>query len=161
LYAVRDVTGTVSSLPLIAASIMSKKLAEGLSGLLLDVKCGNGAFLETESAALELGSTMVALGTANGCPATALVTAMDRPLGRAIGNALEREEALLTLEGEGPDDVLQLTKVMAAEMLVLAGIARPEALKRIDKALANGGAKEKFAELIAAQGGNPEIVEDP
>jgi pyrimidine-nucleoside phosphorylase len=163
LYALRDVTGTVPSLPLIAASIMSKKLGETLSGLVLDVKAGQGAFLSRTEEVLGLAHTMVNLGTAAGCPTTALVTAMDRPLGRAIGNALEVEEALQALEGKGPEDLMAVTRALAAEMLLLAGTDpdRVAAGRRVDQALSSGRAREKFAELIEAQGGNPAIVDDP
>jgi pyrimidine-nucleoside phosphorylase len=163
LYALRDVTSTVASTPLIAASIMSKKLAEGLSGLVLDVKTGSGAFLQEPAAALTLAQTMVALGEAHGCRTAALVTAMDRPLGRAIGNALEIEETLLALEGRGPEDLSLLTRALAVEMLVLAGTDadRAGASRRVTEALNSGRALEKFRELITAQGGNPAIIDDP
>jgi pyrimidine-nucleoside phosphorylase len=163
LYALRDVTGTVPSIPLIAASIMSKKLAEGLSGLVLDVKAGSGAFLSDPGAALTLAQTMVALGEAHGCRTSALVTAMDRPLGRAIGNALEIEETLLALEGRGPDDLMLVTRALAVEMLVLAGTDadRAAANRRVTEAIESGRALEKFRELISAQGGNPAIIDDP
>lgn len=163
LYALRDVTGTVPSIPLIAASIMSKKLAEGLSGLVLDVKAGGGAFMAMPDDAVALARTMVALGEAHGCRTAALVTAMDRPLGRAIGNALEVEEALLALEGRGPEDLMLVTRALAVEMLMLAGPGsdRAAATRRISEAIGSGRALAKFRELIAAQGGNPAIVEDP
>ena len=163
LYALRDVTGTVPSIPLIAASIMSKKLAEGLAGLVLDVKAGSGAFMTEPPKAVELGRTMVDLGEASGCRTAAFVTAMDRPLGRAIGNALEVEEALLALEGKGPDDVMTVTRALAVEMLLVAGRGPDRmALSRVvDEALASGKALAKFRELVEAQGGNPAIVDDP
>lgn len=163
LYALRDVTGTVPSIPLIAASIMSKKLAEGLNGLVLDVKTGSGAFMTEPAQALELARTMVEIGEAHGCRTTALVTAMDRPLGRAIGNALEVEEALLALEGQGPADLLQLTGALGVEMLCLSGVAETieEAERLVADGLMSGGGRRKFADLIEAQGGNPAIVEDP
>lgn len=163
LYALRDVTGTVPSVPLIAASIMSKKLAEGLDGLVLDVKAGSGAFMTDPARAVELASTMVALGESSGCRTTALVTAMDRPLGRAIGNALELEEALLCLEGKGPEDVQVITKALAIEMLVLAGQGTDRAAlaRRVTDALLSGKALGKFRELVEAQGGNPAVVDDP
>ncbi len=163
LYALRDVTGTVPSIPLIAASIMSKKLAEGLSGLVLDVKAGSGAFLPDPEAAVTLAQTMVSLGEAHGCRTAALVTAMDRPLGRAIGNALELEETLLALEGRGPDDLMLVTRALAVEMLVLAGTDpdRAGANRRVTEALESGRALEKFRELIAAQGGDPAVIDDP
>lgn len=163
LYALRDVTGTVPSIPLIAASIMSKKLAEGLQGLVLDVKSGSGAFLTEPDQAIELAETMVALGEASGCRTTALITAMDRPLGRAIGNALEIEEALVALEGKGPEDLQAVTRALAVEMLLLAGAAgSPAAAGRmVQDALRTGKALDKFRQLIEAQGGNPAIVDDP
>lgn len=163
LYALRDVTGTVESIPLIAASIMSKKLAEGLNGLVLDVKTGSGAFLPETARALELAQTMIALGQDRGCPTVALLTAMDRPLGRACGNALEVEEAIEGLRGEGPDDLMEVTYALAVEMLLLAGVAKDgsEARRRLQEAVISGKALEKFAQVIEAQGGNPAVVEDP
>jgi pyrimidine-nucleoside phosphorylase len=163
LYALRDVTGTVPSIPLIAASIMSKKLTEGLIGLVLDVKAGSGAFLPRSEDALELARTLVQIGQDNDCRTVAVVSAMDRPLGRAIGNALEVEEALLALEGKGPDDLLLLTRALTVEMLVLAGVERERAAatRRVNDALSSGRAVEKFRELIAAQGGDPGIIDDP
>jgi pyrimidine-nucleoside phosphorylase len=163
LYALRDVTGTVPSIPLIAASILSKKLAEGLTGLVLDVKHGAGAFLPEEARAIELAETMVLLGEANGCRTTALLTAMDRPLGRAIGNALEVEEALVALEGEGPEDLQAVIRSLAVEMLLLAGTADSpgSAGRMVQQVIASGKARQKFAELVEAQGGNPAIVDDP
>src|SRR3954471_5514792 len=118
MYALRDATGTVESIPLIAASIMSKKLAEGLTGLVLDVKRGSGAFLPDKG--LELAQTMIEIGTDHGCDVVALLTAMDRPLGRACGNALEIEESIAALKGEGPPDLMNVTYALGAEMLVLA-----------------------------------------
>jgi len=163
LYALRDVTGTVEAIPLIAASIMSKKLAEGLSALVLDVKRGSGAFLPELNQALELARTMIALGEDRGCPTVALVTAMDRPLGRACGNALETEEAILALRGEGPPDLMEVTYALGAEMLIAAGAEKSAAAarKRLVGALNAGLAAEKFEQVIEAQGGNPGIVEDP
>jgi pyrimidine-nucleoside phosphorylase len=163
LYALRDATGTVESIPLIAASIMSKKLAEGLTGLVLDVKWGSGAFLPEPERGMELARTMMALGARRGCPTVALLTAMDRPLGRAIGNALETEEAIMTLRGEGPSDVLEVTYALGVEMLVLAGISvgREDARRVLREALESGRALEAFRQVIEAQGGNPAIVDDP
>ncbi|TXH28641.1 MAG: thymidine phosphorylase [Mycobacterium sp.] len=152
IYALRDVTGTTESLPLIASSIMSKKLAEGARSLVLDVKVGRGAFLKTEAESRELARTMVDLGTAYGVPTRALLTDMDRPLGRAVGNAIEVAESLEVLAGGGPDDVVALTVALAREMLDVAG------LDGVDPAqtLADGTAMDCFRQLIAAQGGDPE-----
>jgi pyrimidine-nucleoside phosphorylase len=163
LYALRDVTGTVEAIPLIAASIMSKKLAEGLSALVLDVKRGSGAFLPRLEQSLELARTMIALGEDRGCPTVALLTAMDRPLGRACGNALETEEAIHALRGEGPEDLLEVTYALGVEMLLAAGVekASKKARQRLVNAIASGVAAEKFEQVIEAQGGNPRVVEDP
>jgi thymidine phosphorylase len=150
LYALRDVTGTVEAIPLIASSIMSKKIAEGTSGLVLDVKVGSGAFMKTEESARELAATMVALGGAHGLATTALLTDMTVPLGRAIGNALEVEESVEVLRGGGPADVVELTVALAREMLALAKIdVDPAAV------LASGEAYAVWERMIAAQGGDP------
>ena len=163
LYALRDATATVESIPLIAASIMSKKLAEGLTGLVIDIKQGSGAFFPQVERGLELAHVMIALGAAHDVPVTALVTAMDRPLGRACGNALEVEEAIHTLKGEGPEDLLEVTLALGAEMLLLSGIARTReaAMVAMRQAIRSGAAARKFEEIIEAQGGNPGVVEDP
>ncbi|MBA3889675.1 MAG: thymidine phosphorylase [Gemmatimonadaceae bacterium] len=163
LYALRNATATVESIPLIAASIMSKKLAEGLTGLVLDVKRGSGAFLPELERGLELSRTMIELGTDRGCPVTVLVTAMDRPLGRACGNALEIEESIMGLRGEGPDDLMAVTYALGAEMLLLAGVAssRDDAVHLQQEAVASGKAAAKLQEIIEAQGGNPGVVDDP
>jgi len=163
LYALRDVTATVESIPLISASIMSKKLAEGLNGLVLDVKNGSGAFLPEVARGLELAKTMIALGEDRGCPTIALITAMDRPLGRACGNVLETEEAILALRGEGPPDLLEVTYALGVEMLLQAGIEKntKKARKKLETAIESGLAAEKFEQIIEAQGGNPKAVEDP
>jgi pyrimidine-nucleoside phosphorylase len=162
LYALRDVTATVECVPLIAASIMSKKLAEGLDGLVLDVKQGSGAFITDPERSLTLAKTMIELGEDRGCPTVALLTAMDRPLGRACGNALEAEEAIMGLRGEGPEDLAEVTLALGVEMLLLAGEQdRRKARKRLEEALASGKAAETFQKIIAAQGGNPAVVDDP
>ena len=163
MYALRDATSTVESIPLIAASIMSKKLAEGLTGLVLDVKRGSGAFLPELERGLELAQTMINLGTDRGCSVVALITAMDRPLGRACGNALEVEEAIHTLRGEGPADVLTVTYALGAEMLVMGGVAAglDAARRAMEVAISSGKAARKFQEIIEAQGGNPGVVDDP
>ncbi len=163
LYALRDVTATVEAIPLIAASIMSKKLAEGLTGLVLDVKHGSGAFLPPTAKGLELAKTMIALGEDRGCPTVALLTAMDRPLGRACGNALETEEAILSLRGEGPEDLMEVTYALGVEMLLQAKVetTAKKARKKLESVLGSGLAAEKFEQIIEAQGGNPKTVEDP
>jgi pyrimidine-nucleoside phosphorylase len=163
LYALRDCTATVESIPLIAASIMSKKLCEGLTGLVLDIKRGSGAFMPQLDRGLELAQLMVALGQDHGVPVVALVTAMDRPLGRACGNALELEEAINALHGEGPPDLMRVTYALGAEMLVLGGLAasRDAARRAMEVAISSGRAADKFREVIAAQGGDPAVVDDP
>jgi pyrimidine-nucleoside phosphorylase len=163
MYALRDATGTVESIPLIAASIMSKKLAEGLTGLVLDVKRGSGAFLPELERGLELARTMIELGADHDTPVVALLTAMDRPLGRACGNALEVEESILALRGEGPPDLMSVTYALGAEMLVLAGVApdTDTARRRMEQAIGTGRAAEHFQKIIEAQGGNPAVVDDP
>jgi pyrimidine-nucleoside phosphorylase len=163
LYALRDATATVESIPLISASIMSKKLAEGLTGLVLDVKRGSGAFLPELDRGLELARTMIRLGEDRGCPVVALLTAMDRPLGRACGNALEVEEAVAALKGEGPPDLMNVTYALGAEMLVLAGAAPTldAARRQMEVAISSGRAADKFRAIIEAQGGNPGVVDDP
>ena len=163
MYALRDATGTVEAIPLIAASIMSKKLAEGLTGLVLDVKRGSGAFLPELDRGLELARTMIELGADHGTPVVALLTAMDRPLGRACGNALEVEESILALRGEGPPDLMAVTYALGAEMLVLAGVATDQdaARRRMEQAIGTGRAAEHFQKMIEAQGGNPAVVDDP
>lgn len=163
LYALRDVTATVEAIPLIAASIMSKKLAEGLSGLVLDVKHGSGAFLPPTEKGLDLAKTMIALGEDRGCPTVALLTAMDRPLGRACGNALETEEAILALRGEGPEDLMEVTYALGVEMLLQARVetTAKKARKKLESVLGSGLAAEKFEQIIEAQGGNPKTLEDP
>jgi pyrimidine-nucleoside phosphorylase len=163
LYALRDVTGTVESIPLIAASIMSKKLAEGLNGLVLDVKTGSGAFIPDPDRALELARTMIALGETRGCPTVALLTAMDRPLGRACGHSLEVEEALDGLQGRGPEDLMEVTYALGCEMLLLVGAARhrADARRMLEESVSSGRALETFGRVVEAQGGNRAVVDDP
>ncbi|MFD0775932.1 thymidine phosphorylase, partial [Streptomonospora algeriensis] len=153
LYALRDVTGTVESIPLIAASIMSKKLAEGTASLVLDVKVGSGAFMKDAASARELAETMVAIGTDHGVRTRALLTAMDAPLGRRVGNALEVAEAVEVLFGGGPSDVVELTVELAREMVGVAGLqdARDPA-----DVLHDGSAMDCWRRMIAAQGGDPD-----
>ncbi|MBW0088480.1 thymidine phosphorylase, partial [Pseudonocardia sp. KRD-184] len=151
LYALRDVTGTVESIPLIASSIMSKKIAEGTGGLVLDVKVGSGAFMKTLDRARELAATMVGIGGVHGLATTALVTDMSVPLGRAAGNALEVAESVEVLRGGGPADVVELTVALAREMLALAGIAGVDPAE----VLASGAAYPVWEAMIAAQGGDP------
>ena len=163
MYALRSATATVESIPLIAASIMSKKLAEGITGLVLDVKTGSGAFLPELERGLDLARTMVELGETHDVHVVALITAMDRPLGRACGNALEVEEAIHALHGEGPPDLMEVTFAIGVEMLLLAGVARTSEGARIalEGAIRSGAAARKFKEIIVAQGGNPGVVDDP
>jgi pyrimidine-nucleoside phosphorylase len=163
LYALRDATATIESIPLIAASIMSKKLAEGLTGLVLDVKRGSGAFLGQLDSALALGRMMIELGADHGCPVVALVTAMDRPLGRACGNALELEEAIHALAGEGPPDLMKVTYALGAEMLLLAGVVptRDQGYRQMEVAISSGRALDTFRAVVVAQGGDPRVIDDP
>jgi pyrimidine-nucleoside phosphorylase len=163
LYALRDVTGTVESIPLIAASIMSKKLAEGLDGLVLDVKTGSGAFLPSTSAGLELARTMVDIGESRGCRVVALLTAMDRPLGRAAGNALEVREAVQGLRGHGPEDLMTVTFALGIEMLLVAGIAPDPSTARhlLRETIMSGRALERLMQIVESQGGDPSLVEHP
>src|SRR5207302_2749921 len=163
MYALRDVTGTIESIPLIAASIMSKKLAIGASHLLLDVKVGSGAFMKTVEQARELAETMVAIGRLAGLHTVAAITSMDQPLGHAIGNALEMAEAIAILHGSGPKDVSDLCYHEAAELLVMTGSAGSfsEAESRVEHAVRSGAAVAKLAEVISAQGGNAQQIEQP
>jgi pyrimidine-nucleoside phosphorylase len=162
LYALRDVTGTVESIPLICASIMSKKIAEGIGGLVLDVKTGSGAFMKTAEASRALAESLVAIGRAHGVRTEALVTAMDAPLGRAVGNANEVVESIETLKGRGPRDLEDLSVLLAARMLVVAGVAPDEgdASARVRKAIASGSGLAKLAQIIENQGGDPRVVDD-
>ncbi len=162
LYALRDVTGTVESIPLICGSIMSKKIAEGIGALVLDVKVGRGAFMKTEADARALATSLVAIGNASGVRTEAFLTAMDAPLGRAVGNANEIIESVETLKGLGPSDLEELSVVLAARMLVLARIApdMKDAVSRVRRALASGEGVERFRRMVEQQGGDPRIVDD-
>ncbi|XMB66557.1 pyrimidine-nucleoside phosphorylase [Mycoplasmatota bacterium zrk1] len=156
LYALRDVTGTVPSIPLIAGSIMSKKLASGADKIVLDVKVGSGAFMKSVEEASKLAQTMVDIGSSFGKEIVALITNMDEPLGSAIGNALEVKEALDTLLGKGPDDFTKLCFRISEELLILAGVVNPK--DKIKEVIENKSAYNKFLEMIKAQGGNVNLV---
>jgi pyrimidine-nucleoside phosphorylase len=162
LYALRDVTGTVECIPLICASIMSKKLAEGIDALVLDVKFGKGAFMKSKADALALARAMVATGRAAGKPVRALLTAMDQPLGLAAGHTTEVIESIECLKNRGPADLMEVTLALTAHMLILGGVAADEADARrtMAAALASGAALEKFRAMCAAQGGDPRVVDD-
>ena len=163
LYALRDVTATVESRPLIAASIMSKKMAEGIDALVLDVKTGDGAFMKARDDARALAETMVAIGRGMGKKVAALITDMDQPLGRTSGNALEVAECIETLKGRGPKDLESLSIELAAWMLQLAGVAPSldAARARVRDALASGAGLERFRRVIELQGGDPRVCDDP
>jgi pyrimidine-nucleoside phosphorylase len=163
LYALRDATATVESIPLIAASILSKKIAGGADALLLDVKVGRGAFLTRPGASAALARALVALGKRLGLPTVALLTAMDQPLGREVGNASELAEALEVLRGGGPADTLALTVRLGAEMLLLAKAAadRPAATRRIQAAISSGAGWERLVRAVALQGGDVSVLEHP
>ena len=162
LYALRDVTGTVESIPLISASIMSKKIAEGIGGLVLDVKTGDGAFMKTAERSRALAESLVAIGEASGVRTEALITRMDAPLGRAVGNASEVIESIETLKGKGPRDLETLSVMLATRMLVVSGVERDDqaAEARVRAALTSGSGVEKFREIIAHQGGDPRVIDD-
>lgn len=161
LYALRDVTGTVDSIPLIASSVMSKKLASGAQAILLDVKVGSGAFMKNIEDARELAKAMVDIGKGNGRSVKAILTDMDRPLGHAIGNALEIREVIDTLKGHGPEDLTHECIIMAAHMLVLSHICDYEtALNRVQQALDSGAALERLRLMVDAQGGDSRVIDD-
>jgi pyrimidine-nucleoside phosphorylase len=162
LYALRDVTATVESIPLITASILSKKLAEGIDGLVLDVKGGVGAFMKRRPDAFALAESLVRVGRANGLRTEALLTAMDAPLGRAVGNALEVIEAVETLKGQGPKELTELSFRLTARMVRLGGLAadNAEAEQKVRSVLASGAGLEKFRQIIVQQGGDPKVIDD-
>jgi pyrimidine-nucleoside phosphorylase len=162
LYALRDVTATIGSIPLISASVMSKKLAEGSDVVILDVKCGDGAFMKQQADATELAASMVAIGTRAGVRTEALITGMDAPLGCAVGNSVEVKECIETLKGHGPEDLTAVVKRFAARVLVLAGRESNEgdAMCRVETALSSGKALETFGRMIERQGGNRAVVDD-
>ena len=163
LYALRDATATVESIPLISASIMSKKLAEGIDGLVLDVKTGNGAFMEKLEDSRALAESMVAIGKRLGKTMRALITRMDQPLGRAVGNAVEVAECVACLKGEGPADLMEVSLELAAEMVLMGSLATDlnEARERCRQTITDGSALERFRRVVAAQGGDPHVVDDP
>jgi pyrimidine-nucleoside phosphorylase len=162
LYALRDVTATIESIPLISSSVMSKKIAEGSDALVLDVKCGSGAFMKTADQARSLAQSLVAIGRANGMRTEAFITSMDAPLGNAVGNALEIAECVETLQGKGPADLEAVVVRLAGRMVELGGGAAnaSEAESRVRDALASGAALEKFSTMIARQGGDASITHD-
>jgi len=162
LYAMRDVTSTVECIPLITASILSKKIAEGINGLVMDVKCGHGAFMKTRADAKVLAESLVRVGTANGLKTVAVLTAMDVPLGRYVGNTLEVIESVETLRGQGPPDLTELSVLLAARMVKLAGLADDDAsaTQKVRKALDSGAGYEVFLRCVEEQGGDPLALED-
>src|SRR5579863_7363017 len=162
LYALRDVTATVESLPLISASIMSKKLAEGIDGLVLDVKTGSGAFMKKLEDSRQLARRMVEIGTACGKRMTALITDMNQPLGHAVGNALEVIECIETLKGRGPRDLVEVSRQLTAAMFVLGGVEQSveSACARFDSVVASGQALERFRECVTLQGGDARVLDD-
>ncbi|MDQ5979402.1 MAG: pyrimidine-nucleoside phosphorylase, partial [Verrucomicrobiota bacterium] len=162
LYSLRDVTGTVECIPLICASIMSKKLAEGIDSLVLDVKFGKGAFMKRKEDALTLARAMVETGRAAGKPVRALLTAMNQPLGRAAGHTTEVIESIECLKGRGPADLLEVTLALTGHMLILGGVAKDmaDARAQMQAAIASGAALRKFREMCTAQGGDARVVED-
>jgi pyrimidine-nucleoside phosphorylase len=162
LYALRDVTSTVESVPLIASSVMSKKLAEGSNAVLLDVKCGGGAFMKTADQARALAQAMVTIGRLGGIPTEAFVTEMDAPLGNAIGNTLEMIECFDTLKGSGPAELKSVVTRLAARMVILAGVEHdPQtAAARVEDAFTSGRALQTLSRMIERQGGNPRVVDD-
>jgi pyrimidine-nucleoside phosphorylase len=162
LYALRDVTGTVESIPLISASIMSKKIAEGIDALVLDVKTGSGAFMKTEADSRRLAESLVSIGNASGVRTEAIITAMDVPLGRAVGNALEVVECVEVLKGRGPKDLIDVSVELTARMLVLGSVMKDRAAAetQVRAAIASGAGLDRFRRIIERQGGDPRVVDD-
>ena len=163
LYALRDVTATVESIPLICGSILAKKLAEGIDVLVLDVKFGRGAFMADKTQARELAQALVSVAQALGKPSRAILTAMEEPLGRTVGNALEVAESIACLRGEGPADTMAVTYALGEQILLLTKVARTakDARAHLQATILDGGAMEKFVAMIEAQGGDPRVVDDP
>ena len=159
LYALRDTTATVASVPLISSSIMSKKLAEGLDALVLDIKVGSGAFMETIDSARHLARTMVRIGESHGVRVRAFLTDMNQPLGREVGNANEIAESISILRGKGPPDIVELVQVLGVAMLEAAGVENASA--RLEQAIESGEGLAKLKEMIEAQGGDGSVVEEP
>lgn len=163
IYALRDVTDTVDSIPLIAGSIMSKKIASGTDALVLDVKTGTGAFMKEEADAVKLANALVKIGKSVGMNCMALISDMNQPLGNMVGNALEIQESIAILKGEGPEDITELVMTLGSQMVVLAKKAATlaEARAKLEEVVANGNALEVFRQMIVAQGGDPRVIEDP
>lgn len=163
IYALRDVTDTVDSIPLIAGSIMSKKIASGTDALVLDVKTGAGAFMKEEADAVKLANALVKIGKSVGMNCMALISDMNQPLGNMVGNALEIQESIAILKGEGPEDITELVMTLGSQMVVLAKKAATlaEARAKLEEVVANGSALEVFRQMIVAQGGDPRVIEDP
>ena len=162
LYALRDVTGTVESIPLISASIMSKKIAEGIDALVLDVKTGSGAFMKTEADSRRLAESLVAIGNASGVKTEAIITDMDAPLGRAVGNANEVIECIEAMQGRGPADLMEVTMALTGRLLMLGKVASTpaEAARLAQKTIDSGSALDRFRRIIEVQGGDPRVVDD-
>jgi len=162
LYALRDVTGTVESIPLISASIMSKKIAEGIGALVLDVKTGSGAFMKTEADSRRLAESLVAIGNASGVKTLAIITDMDAPLGRAVGNAVEVVECIESMRGQGPADLMEVTMALTVPLLVLGGVAGTpaDAARLAQHAIDSGAALDRFRRIIEGQGGDARVIDD-
>src|SRR5712671_5807695 len=162
LYALRDVTGTIESIPLISASIMSKKIAEGIDALVLDVKTGSGAFMKTEADSRRLAESLVAIGNASGVKTQAIITDMDAPLGRAVGNAVEVVECIEAMRGQGPQDLIDVSVALTVPLLILGRVAKTpaEARQLAQRAIDSGAALDKFRRIVEVQGGDPRVVDD-